>query len=158
FSLIGGNYLAAGDHEQTEAEWILKLLKGADLMVDVGANSGLYSCLAASAGVSTVAVEPAAANVRILCLNLKLNQLESRVAVFPAAVGGTQDIAALYGRGQGASLVSGWGGQSKTDYKLVPVHRLDDLVPANAKQIVLKVDTEGTEFAVLHGATNTLKR
>ena len=54
--------------------------------------------------------------------------------------------------------MSGWGGQSKTDYKLVPVHRLDDLVPSSARQLVLKVDTEGTEMAVLQGAANTLKR
>jgi FkbM family methyltransferase len=158
FTLIGGNYLAAGDHEQIETDFALKLLKSADLLVDVGANSGLYSCLAASLGASAIAIEPDPANVQVLCRNIEVNQFGNEVAIFPVAVGEHPGVSRLYGRGQGSSLVPGWGGQPKYDYRLVPVHRLDDLVRGAARRIFLKIDTEGTESSVLRSATKTLER
>lgn len=72
--------------------WIDSLEPGADILWDVGANLGLYSSLAASRGVETVAFEPSIFNLEVLALNLQKNGLEDSVCVVPIAVGGKASI------------------------------------------------------------------
>jgi len=158
FSLWGGNYLASGLHEPEEMAIMADALTTADLFVDCGANGGLYTCLAAALGVPVIAIEPDQQNLRVLYRNLRANAFTVPIEVRPVAVGAAPCLATLYGRGQGASLIAGWGGQSAVDARTVPMLPLDAILGRrfDGQRIVLKIDVEGSEWGVLAGATQTL--
>jgi FkbM family methyltransferase len=127
--------------------------------IDVGANVGFFSCLAASLGASVIAVEPHPLNLRTLYKNLLLNNF-SQVEIYPIALSDTCGVSNLFGGGQGASLLSGWG-RIRSNYTTpIAVNTLDNILIGRfeGERLVIKVDTEGNEFRVLGGARNTLAR
>src|SRR6266850_49334 len=65
--------MAAGTFEQEEIGLIKSHLTQADVFVDVGANIGLYVCLAALLGKHAVAFEPQKKNLELLSTNLSEN-------------------------------------------------------------------------------------
>jgi FkbM family methyltransferase len=156
--LLGGNYLASGVHEVPELEAAINLLSSFDVLVDVGANVGLYSCLFAKHGKHAVAIEPYGPNLQILYLNIYRNRLDKEVEVFPVAVADRAGLMKLYGRGQGASLVPGWGDQPQHDFSTVAVNTLDNIGGDRFRpsRLMLKIDVEGAEWDVLQGAASTL--
>ena len=158
FSMWGGNWLASGYHEEGEVGIVAEWLDQAELLVDIGANAGLFSLLAASMGRPAIAFEPVAANLAILLRNIEANGFEDAIEVLPIALSDTVGIAPFYGRGQGASLVAGWAGQPAFDRVSVPTNTLDRLLGARLKgrRAVIKVDVEGAELAVLRGAVGVL--
>jgi FkbM family methyltransferase len=160
FRFWGGNYLASGIHEPAELSLMADALLSADVMVDCGANAGLFTCLAASRSVPAIAVEPSAFNLSVLYRNLRENNFASSIEVYPVALGAQAGIAPLYGRGQGASLVAGWGGTPTFDSNLVSVLPLDAILGRRfeGKRVLLKIDVEGGEWNLLQGATNVLKQ
>src|SRR5687767_8756025 len=58
FMLVGNPLMAANDYEPDEIAAFLRALQRCDACVDVGANIGYYSCLAATHGVPVIAIEP----------------------------------------------------------------------------------------------------
>jgi len=131
-----------------------------DTVIDVGANSGVYSCIAAAGGKAVFAFEPMPQNLRVLSRTIERNGLAGKIEVFPVALSDTVGIACLYGRGQGASLIEGWAGQPSYDAIRVPTHRLDILLGQRLEnaRILLKIDVEGAELNVLEGAEAVLGR
>jgi FkbM family methyltransferase len=158
FTLLGGNYLIAGLHEPLEMALVSRALSSADVLIDCGANGGLFTCLAAARGVPAIAIEPSVANLAVLYRNLRANCFAVPVEVFPVALGDSVHLGELYGRGQGASLVRGWGGQPEYDFTTVPVLPLDTLLGHrfDDQRVVLKIDVEGAEWSVLQGAGHLL--
>lgn len=152
FSLVGDPGLAESRNQSHEVDTFLDQLRGSDYVVDVGANAGLFTLLAASRGVQVTAFEPNTANVAVLCGNLRANDF--RVEVLPIALGNQTGVLELYGGGQGASLVRGWGGMLSTYSTLVPIGTLDELLADRlaARQALVKIDAEGYEFPILQGA------
>lgn len=62
-------------------------LKGERIVVDLGANIGAFTLMAASMGASRVyAVEPNADNCKYLNLNIAQNNFEHRIQVIPKAI------------------------------------------------------------------------
>ena len=159
FLCMGNSAMARGDYEPEEAALAQELLGEADVFVDVGANIGFFSCLARSAGKQTVAVEPLAQNLDYLYANLDANGWND-VEVNPIGLGDRPGIATLYGGGAGASLIRGWAGASSLLKRKVSISTLDILVGERflGKRMFIKVDVEGTEFALLRGAENILRR
>src|ERR1700722_14501815 len=82
FTLVGDPAIAAAGWEGDEIAAFISLLETPDVVVDIGANVGIYSCLAASRGKKTVAIEPLRRNLNYLYRNLWDNQLRN-VEVFP---------------------------------------------------------------------------
>lgn len=158
FTLWGGNFLVSGIQEQEELALVAKELATVDVMIDCGANAGLYTCLAASQGVPVIAIEPYAPNLAVFYRNLRENAFEVPIEVYPVALGERPGLAPLYGRGQGASLVAGWGGLPLYDRNTVPVLPLDALLGGrfDGRRILIKMDVEGGEWNVLKGATHVL--
>lgn len=155
----GGNWIAAGSsHEEIEIALFKRALPLVDAVVDVGANSGVYSCLAAAAGKPTFAFEPLRDNLDTLYGNIAENGLADRIEVFPLAASDSVGIAKFFGRGQGASLVKGWAGQPEYDYEQVPTNTLDNLLADRlaGQSLAIKIDVEGAELAVLRGAERLL--
>lgn len=156
FAVWGGNYLAAGNHEAAELAIVAGVLRDRDLLVDVGANSGLFACLAASMGVPSVALEPMPGNLDILRRNIAHNGFTDLIEIMPVAASDSIGTVPFYGREQGASLIRGWGGQAAFDKIDVPTDTLDNLVDLRDRAAFVKIDVEGAELSVLRGATRLL--
>ncbi len=54
FRLIGANAMQTGAYEPHETAWFKACLERVDVCVDVGANIGLYACLARAQGKYTM--------------------------------------------------------------------------------------------------------
>lgn len=160
FTLWGGNYLVSGIQESEELDLLASQLTSADVLVDCGANAGLFTCLAASQGVPVIAVEPSVRNLAVLYRNIQENGFRVPIEIYPVALSDQPGIASLFGRGQGASLVAGWGDLPTYDSNTVPVLTLDGVLGQrfDGKRIVIKIDVEGGEWNVLKGATHTLQQ
>lgn len=158
FTFWGGNYLVSGVQETEELRLVAGELATADLLVDCGANAGLFTCLAAAHGVPAIAIEPYPPNLAILFRNVEENRFAVPVEIYPVALGAAAGIAPLFGRGQGASLVAGWGGLPSHDSHKVPVLPLDAVLGRrfDGRRIILKVDVEGGERDLLRGASHLL--
>ena len=156
FSLAGSKEQASGAFEDHEIATFINYLEHADVCIDVGANIGLYSCLAASHGKGVVAVEPLVANLTLLYRNLLANKLTAEV--FPVAVGEKPELKILYGGGTGASFVEHWAHTPSSWNRVVPVTTLNTLVGTrfSCKQLLIKIDVEGFEYSVLQGASSVL--
>jgi FkbM family methyltransferase len=156
FTLRGGGHQASGQFEQEEVSFILDRLPDCDVFVDIGANVGLYTCLARSRGVRALAIEPLPENLRYLYANL-IDNAWTDTAVYPVALGQASGLLSLYGSGTGASFISGWAGARRET--VVPVLTLDSILRGAemlGKRLIIKVDVEGAERMVLSGARATL--
>jgi FkbM family methyltransferase len=164
FKMITRNYIAnrmmmKGTFETEEVKLIKMNLSSADVFVDVGANIGLYTCMACSFGKYVVAIEPQPQNLECLYANLNNNNCQN-IEVFPLGLSNTPGLLILYGAsGPSASLVSGWADYSKRFKRVIPVNTLDTLLDDRflGKNLFIKIDVEGAEYNVLRGAMKTLQ-
>jgi FkbM family methyltransferase len=157
FTLAGSPLMGRDDYEVDEVNAFLALLDEHEAVVDIGANVGFYSCLAASRGKRVIAFEPSGRNLGFLYRNLWENQL-SGVEVFPVGLAERAGIERMYGFGGIASFVPGWGQARAKESALVPVNTLDSILAARlrGRRLLIKMDVEGFELAVLKGAEETL--
>jgi FkbM family methyltransferase len=142
-----------GLHEFVEMGFLLHLLRPNDLFLDVGANIGSYTILAASVcRARAIAFEPDPDTARVLRRNIAINHLSGLADVREAALGGVHgQIAFTVGLGP-MNRVAGPGDQSA---QVVPITRLDDIPDAETPTLI-KMDVEGFEEQVLSGACRVL--
>jgi FkbM family methyltransferase len=125
---------------------VLGALAGGDtLLVDVGANIGLYSVTAAARGARVVAYEPAATTSETLRRNLEMFETAT---VRQVAVGARAGTGSLSGEGVGASL--------SHEGSPVEIVRLDEESLPTSFFSIVKIDAEGHDLDVLKGATDLL--
>jgi len=149
--------MASSDFEPDEVKAFLELIESHDVVLDIGANVGFYSCLAASRGKHVVSFEPSLRNLNFLYRNLWENKLSS-VEIFPVGLAKQFGLSRIYGFGGISSFVMGWGQAETSKYSLVPITTLDAVVAKRfqGNRLLIKVDVEGFELDVLAGATETL--
>jgi FkbM family methyltransferase len=159
FGLAGDPSMAKGDWEVEEVQVFLDLIESHDVVVDIGANVGFYSCLAASRGKHTLAFEPVSRNLNFLYRNLWENHFRD-VEVFPVGLARQPGLGRIYGYGGVASLVPGWAQAREAHSSLVSLTTLDTIVARRFqdRKMLVKMDVEGFELEVLAGATETLRR
>lgn len=159
FSLAGDPSMVNGSWEQEEIHTFLQLIEDHDVVLDIGANVGFYSCLAASHGKHTIAFEPSLRNLNLLYRNLWENKL-SGVEVFPVGLARQCGLGRIYGYGGIASFVPGWAQARDSQSCLVPLSTLDTVVAGRfqGKKLLIKMDVEGFELDLLAGASETLAR
>ena len=148
---------------ETESRLIFSnLSKKADLILDIGAYSGIYSLIAArsSGTAKIVAFEPNPVMRHLLESNIRLNGFEKRIRIEECALADTNGKSVLtIGKDSSmARLNSPSKLENEIDSALVyiDVVRLDDFSFV-AKDILMKVDIEGSESHFLRGAINTIK-
>ena len=155
------NNVFFGLNEFEDMAFFLHALRPEDRFVDVGANVGAFTVLAAgAAGARGIALEPGAEAFAALEDHVRLNRLDGRVALFQAAAGREAGELSFT---QGLDTLNHVlrPGETASRIVRVPVHRLDDLVPDiddPVKAILVKIDVEGWEQEVLLGAQRLLSR
>jgi FkbM family methyltransferase len=157
FRLSGPTAMQEGTFEPDETRCVQKFLhEKTDVFVDVGANVGYFTCMARSMNKYTIAVEPLLQNLNYLYANLEINGWKD-VEVFPVGLSDHSGMAVLYGPGTAASLIQDWAGIS-TKKCVIPLSTLDTIVGSRfrGRQMLIKIDVEGTELDVLKGATETI--
>src|SRR5260221_10312017 len=107
FRMAGNAAIRSGQFEPEEVALVRTLLGDCAALIDVGANVGLYSCLARSQGRHAIAVEPHPGNLRILRANLAANGWGD-TEIVPKGLAGAPGSAPLFGDNTGASLIPGW--------------------------------------------------
>jgi FkbM family methyltransferase len=146
-----------GLHEFEDCGLLLHLLRPGDLFVDIGANVGIYTVLAAGAiGAHTVSIEPVPQTYARMLTNLHANNLNHLVE--PHNIG----------LGRSASTLRFTTAQDTTNHVItdptwtgpsvdVPVETLDAVLHGRAPALI-KIDVEGWESEVLAGAVATLQQ
>jgi FkbM family methyltransferase len=158
FKLAGNQSMQQGSFEIEETEVTRKILKKVDTLINVGANIGYYCCIALSLGKHVVAFEPIPSNLNYLLRNIKANNWEDEIEVFPLALSNKVGIIKMYGGGTGASLVKGWAGSSEKYVTLVPNSTMDIVLGSRFQgdKLFIIVDIEGAEKLMLEGASSFL--
>jgi FkbM family methyltransferase len=151
---ISEGIAATGAWEPFETELVRRLVRPGQLFVDCGANIGWYSMAVAGLDVDVLAFEPEPRNLRLLRRNLEANGLAHRVDVRPCAAGAAPGVARLQrsSDNQGDHRMAA---DPVGDTLVVDVVRLDDVI-GDRPVAVLKLDTQGSEVAILRGARRTL--
>lgn len=150
---ITGN-IYTGLHEFADMAFLLHYLRPEDTFVDIGANVGSYTLLAAgSVGASAVAFEPSPSTFRHLQENVRLNRMEDRVRCLNVGVGEIVGKMRFTNGGDAIAHVVADGEQAQAVE--VQIHTLDSALQGK-KPRLMKIDVEGYETPVILGATNTL--
>ncbi|MCK9375551.1 MAG: FkbM family methyltransferase [Syntrophobacterales bacterium] len=154
---------AIGQYEVLKKKTIVNLLKPGKTFIDVGANMGDYTLMAAKIVGETgkvMSIEPAPNNIKWINKSIKLNGYPN-ITVKNIALGETDGMAKLY-----LSHVSGWHSlipslpnRNQGDIT-VEVKTLDNLLKNdNCNNVdMIKIDVEGAELKVLKGSYQTLTK
>ena len=144
-----------GLHEFADMAFVLHVLRGGDLFVDVGANIGSYTVLAAAgSGAACIAFEPGSAAFAWLERNVRLNGIADRTELHRQAVGARSGSVALTTDGDTVNhIVTDPTDGARTETVLMTT--LDEAL-ARRTPLMLKIDVEGFETEVLNGAVQTL--
>ncbi|MBI4598371.1 MAG: FkbM family methyltransferase [Candidatus Omnitrophica bacterium] len=154
-------------YEPNEFAWLRRILEPGMTVIDVGAHFGLYTLCAARAvgerGV-VIAIEPSQREVERLKRNLDLNSVRN-VRVRAEALHNTECEVSLAVAAEGHSGRNTLGEFADEDTWCLrrearQARRLDAVVQEERLSSVdlIKMDVEGAELFVLHGALDTLLR
>jgi FkbM family methyltransferase len=139
--------------ERKERELFCSAITPGAVVLDVGANIGIYTLLAAKRGARVFAIEPDPDNVRALRHHIEINGFTDRVTVFELAATDHSQLMTLFrnSTNSGGSTLLGAG-----QGVIVEGRTIDslDLPPVD----VCKMDIEGAEVLALSGMSATLAR
>jgi FkbM family methyltransferase len=128
------------------------------LVVDVGANIGLFVMLSAAMGMRVIAVEPLWKNVDRMVRSVRQNEFDSQVEIYHNALSYTYNTVSVVAASQDNQGSAHMGPPVRADgiygVDYVESIRLDDIVHEDVK--VLKLDVESFEGHVMNGALSVL--
>ena len=154
---FGSNISTFKEYEEPVRRVIREHLRSGDTFIDIGANMGVMTFLAASivgASGRVVAVEPNPENVQFLYRNIILNGT-TMVEVLPLAASDRRSVFSLTGRSN-THLIAPRGARGGGHFvQSVP---LDDLLGELARVDFVKLDVEGHEPPALAGMMRILTR
>lgn len=145
--------------EYPEMKFFEKILKPDSVFIDVGANVGVYTLLAAEKikKGKIYSFEPVSTVVDILYQNVRINHLEDRVTIIDKVVSDHtgQEMFVI----QEISEYSHISSDQTLKVKPVPSIKLDDFFKLKKISFidVVKIDVEGAEMKVLKGLEKYLR-
>lgn len=157
--VLHGQIAFTGFYELPLTRRVVEIARRGGIMIDVGANVGYFSLLWASANSRNkcIAFEASPRNVTMITENIRRNNLEDQITLYPLAAGKTAGTLEFE---LGTPEQTGWGGfaSSKTAASIsVDVVRVDEIVTGSEPIELLKVDVEGADTWVLMGCERLLK-
>ena len=142
-----------GLHEFEDMGFLLHFLRPSDLFIDIGANIGSYTILAAAdIKASVMAIEPHPETFALLLQNIAINQAAKRIEALNMALGASKDILKFTKTHDTGNHIAVPG---EKDVAEVSVNTLDNVLYGKVPALI-KIDVEGYEAEVLKGATATL--
>lgn len=160
FKLSSNNLMTEGHFEPEETSIVLEILPHVNIVINVGANIGYYTCMAQTQGKQVMAFEPLPLNQNYLLRNIRTNKNTELVEVFGMALSDSVGIVDIFGGSHGASLIKGWENTTTKTSTLVPSSTLDRIIGnrfSNQPSLII-VDIEGAEYAMLKGSHEMLLR
>lgn len=134
------------------------LAAGANVVIDAGANTGVFTLVACAAGNAQVhAIEPEPVVAAGFRRHIAMNGLDGRVTLHEVAASdqaGTVEFSRNEHRGIGHIRTDIETGE--WSHVEVPAARIDELV--NGPVDLVKIDVEGWEAALLRGMTGILEQ
>ena len=145
-----------GLYEFADMAFMAHLLQPGDLFVDVGANVGTYSLLAARhCDAVVLAVEAAPETAELLRENVRLNDLRDKIKVIECAAGAQIGVVNFtVDRGAMNQVADASFANSVASVELATL----DHIVANRLPVMMKIDVEGYEGEVLDGAKLSLAK
>lgn len=138
-------------HDKPEREALASFLGPGSVFMDVGANAGFYSFWVLSQqhpGLRVLAVEPTPEMLERMRFNLKTNQLDDRICLFPCAV--TAEPCEVFIEQHSENLGQTGVQTSGSGVKVAGLPLLQLLEQAGVSKLdALKIDIEGLEVPVL---------
>jgi len=162
-SFLGRFILYRGIYEEAVINKMKKLIKPGMTVLDVGANIGLHSLVAASIVGPTgtvMAIEPYSSNRNMLIENINLNGFKN-IQVFSFALGQKNGKGHIYlarknNPGEAALRIKGKSTPELSE--AITIRSLDSVMrELKISRIdVIKIDTEGAELDILEGGKKTI--
>lgn len=150
--IVPNIYFKLFDYE--DSMFMLDSIQQGDLFVDVGANVGHFSMLAASKKAEVISIEPIPDTYQRLCKNIRLNQFESLVTCENLGIG--KEVGELKFTSS-KDVMNSVALDTDTNCITVPVTSLNTLLKDKNPKMI-KIDVEGYEYFVLEGATEVLQK
>jgi FkbM family methyltransferase len=148
--------------EYRSREIFFELSKTMDLVLDVGAHSGIYSLIAARGSSSSkiFAFEPNPIMSAVLEKNIEINEFSTRITLHEFALSDSDGLGTL-AVGDDTSMAmlrsKSSTNSTPTDHEVpVKIAKLDDF-GFTSSSMLIKVDIEGSEIAFLNGAVQTIQ-
>lgn len=149
--------LTAVSKERESVSFIEAMAPGS-VFLDIGANTGAYSLIAASRKIHTYAIEPHGPTYQHLCMNIELNQLNGYITPYLFALSdrngkiGLEHSSEEPGSALHINHPSGKGIPTEA-------YRLDSLIHMGLlrQPDYIKSDCDDADARVLAGATETLR-
>jgi FkbM family methyltransferase len=142
-----------GLHEFADMMLPLHFLRPGDLFLDIGANIGSYTVLAAGVcGARSWAFEPHPGTAESLLRNVEINSLASLVRVHQCALGRAAGAVSFTSDEDSTNRVT-----DRNTGLTVRMEALDNLIGAETPAMI-KMDVEGSEEEAIIGADATLAK
>ena len=154
--------------EPETLSWI-DSLTDSDILWDIGANIGLYSCYAASRNIRVFAFEPSYLNIHSLVSNISLNNLSASVTIVPLPLSDKIQISEFNSRftrvGSALSSFSSTLGYDGLNFSPSVVYSIPGLTIDSFVDIfrhslpsAIKIDVDGLEHLILSGGITVLHK
>lgn len=151
-----------GEYEPELAAWLKSKMEQGFSFLDIGANAGYFSLLAAKYSANKnqriIAIEPIKENLELIENHIGLNNFSS-IEILPIAVADTDRVVEFT---SSSNLAANTYHEGSSLFEISPkisiqAKCLDTICDSlGLKKFVVKIDVEGAELDVLKGAKNTL--
>ncbi len=141
--------------EFQDMAFVLHLLGKGDVFIDVGANVGVYSILAASRGAHVLAMEPVPETYEVLLDNIHINRYLEQVEPMNVGVG-SQSGELQFSTHSGPTNHVLAEDEATDDAVFMTVGTLDKFT-SDTEVTMIKIDVEGFETEVIRGASTVLE-
>lgn len=155
---VGRNIINSLNYEPHVTNALIDVLKVGDVFLDLGANIGYYSLLAASIvqeSGKVISFEPNEQNLQLLYSSIVENQFKN-IEVYPLAASDSSQILKLTSFGSNGYLETAPSG--KSNFQLVRAVVIDELLQHERRIDVVKMDIEGYETLALRGMDKLIRK
>jgi len=156
-----GMYLSLNGHFEKGSEVVFQSLLSSDMVVlDIGANLGIYTLYALQAGCEVYSFEPTPATFDILKKNVKVNGFENsnKLQLINKAVSDKNGTVDFYIKQGICGQNSLFKGTDTLDSIAVETIIADDYLKELDKVDIIKIDVEGAEYYAMLGLKNIITR